>query len=111
MLAAGPASERRQFGGAELVSMHDMAAILGAILRGYALSVRGDHRVVHWARVFENGLGVASATGMAVYDVKYKRMTSLLLYFQGTSESWPKATGKYGLGAVIEWQWGRASPR
>src|SRR5262249_19135601 len=26
--------------------------------------------------------GVASATGMAVYDVKYKRMTSLLLYFR-----------------------------
>jgi len=55
--------------------------------------------------------GVASATGMAVYDVKYKRMTSLLLYFQGTSESWPKATGNHGLGAVIEWQWERASPR
>ena len=97
MLAAGPASERRRFGGAGLVSMHDMAAIL----RGYALPVRGDHRVVHWARVFENGLGVASATGMAVSDVKYKRMTSLLLYLQGTSESWPKATGKHGLGAVI----------
>jgi len=26
--------------------MHDMAALLGAILRGYAPSVRGDHRVV-----------------------------------------------------------------
>src|SRR5262249_28052845 len=55
--------------------------------------------------------GVASATGMAVYDVKYKRMTSLLLYFHGTSESGPKATGEPGLGAVIEWQWERASPR
>ena len=41
MLAPGPASKRRRFGGAGLVSMHDMAAILGAILRGHALSVRG----------------------------------------------------------------------
>ena len=55
--------------------------------------------------------GVASATGMAVYDVKDKRMTSLLLYLQGTSESWPKAKGKHDIGAVIEWQWERASPR
>ena len=39
------------------------------------------------------------------------RMTSLLLYLQGTSESWPIATGKHDLGAVIEWQWERASPR
>ena len=85
--------------------------ILHAILEDYALPWGGYHGVGHWARVFENGLGVASATDMAVYDFKYKRMTSLLLYFQGTSESWPKATGKYGLGAVIEWQWGRASPR
>src|SRR4051794_12368306 len=43
--------------------MHDMAAILGAILRGYALPVRGDHGVVHWARVLENGLRVAEANG------------------------------------------------
>ena len=54
MLAAGPASKRRRFGGAGLVSMDDMAAILGAILRGYALPVRGDHRVVradHYAQL------------------------------------------------------------
>ena len=43
--------------------MHDMAAILGAILRGYALPMRGDHGVVHWARVLENGLRVAEANG------------------------------------------------
>src|SRR5436190_7503821 len=52
---------RRAGGG--LISMHDLAAILGAILRGYALPVRGDHGVVHWARVFENGLRLAEATG------------------------------------------------
>jgi uncharacterized protein len=43
--------------------MHDMSAILGAILRGYALPVWGDHGVVHWARVFENGLRLAEVTG------------------------------------------------
>jgi uncharacterized protein len=43
--------------------MHDMAAILGSILPGYALPVRGDHGVVHWARVLENGLRVAEANG------------------------------------------------
>ena len=43
--------------------MHDMAAILGAILDGYALPVRGDHGVVHWARVLENGLRIAEANG------------------------------------------------
>ena len=43
--------------------MHDMAAILGAILRGYVLPVRGDHGVVHWARVLENGRRGAEANG------------------------------------------------
>src|SRR5262245_6188280 len=43
--------------------MHDLAAIMGAILRGYALPVRGDHGVIHWARVFENGLRVAETNG------------------------------------------------
>jgi uncharacterized protein len=43
--------------------MHDMAAILGEILRGYSLPVRGDHGVVHWARVLENGLRVAEENG------------------------------------------------
>lgn len=43
--------------------MHDAAAILGAILRGYQLSPRGDHGVVHWARVHENGARLAAATG------------------------------------------------
>ncbi len=43
--------------------MHDQAAILRAILAEYELPVRGDHGVVHWARVLENGLRVAEATG------------------------------------------------
>lgn len=43
--------------------MHDTAAMMRRILHGYALFVRGDHGVVHWARVLENGLRVADATG------------------------------------------------
>ena len=43
--------------------MHDQGAILRAVLAGYALPVRGPHGVVHWARVLENGLRVAAATG------------------------------------------------
>ena len=45
------------------MTMHDAPAILRAILAGYALPVRGDHGVVHWARVLENGLRVGEAVG------------------------------------------------
>ena len=43
--------------------MHDHTAIMKVILEGYTLPVRGDHGVVHWARVLENGLRVAEVTG------------------------------------------------
>ena len=43
--------------------LHDHALILQEILRDYALPWRGDHGVVHWARVLENGLRVAEANG------------------------------------------------
>jgi uncharacterized protein len=39
------------------------AAIIQEILESYALPVRGLHSVGHWARVLENGLRLASATG------------------------------------------------
>jgi uncharacterized protein len=39
------------------------AAIVAEILPGYALHPRGFHGVVHWARVLENGLKLAAATG------------------------------------------------
>lgn len=42
--------------------MNDQA-IIRAILDGYQLSPWGDHGVVHWARVLENGLRIARATG------------------------------------------------
>ena len=45
------------------MAIHDAPAILRAILAGYALPVRGDHGVVHWARVLENGLRVGEAVG------------------------------------------------
>lgn len=41
----------------------DATLILREILRSYPLPVRGDHGVVHWARVLENGLKLAEATG------------------------------------------------
>jgi len=43
--------------------VHDRPAILRAILNGYALPFRGEHGVVHWARVLENGMRLAEATG------------------------------------------------
>jgi uncharacterized protein len=43
--------------------MHDYPAILKTILEGYTLPVHGDHGVTHWARVLENGVRVAQATG------------------------------------------------
>jgi len=42
---------------------HDPAALLRVILSEYPLRVRGDHGVVHWARVLENGLAVAEESG------------------------------------------------
>jgi len=41
---------------------HDLAAIMGEILRAYALPLGGYHGVVHWARVLENGLRIAELT-------------------------------------------------
>ena len=43
--------------------MHDHALILREILRGYALPLHGDHGLVHWARVLENGVRVAASNG------------------------------------------------
>jgi uncharacterized protein len=43
--------------------MHDLPAILRSILAGYALPVRGDHGLIHWARVYETGARLADATG------------------------------------------------
>jgi len=54
--------------------MHDYPAIMRAILDGYALPVRGDHGVVHWARVLENGLRVGGSNGA---DLEVVRLFAL----------------------------------
>jgi uncharacterized protein len=56
------------------MTMHDAPAILRAILAGYALPVRGDHGVVHWARVLENGLRLGEAVGA---DLEVVRLFAL----------------------------------
>jgi len=43
--------------------MHDFVAITTAILDDYALPWRGTHGVLHWARVWTNGLKVAEVSG------------------------------------------------
>jgi uncharacterized protein len=53
----------QRFGRRGLSAVHDLAAILGAILDGYKLPVDGFHGVVHWARVLENGLRISEANG------------------------------------------------
>lgn len=44
--------------------------VLKAILEDYALPINGDHGVVHWARVLENGLRLAEETGANVEVVQ-----------------------------------------
>ena len=41
----------------------DTSAIIRTVLSEYSLPARGHHGVVHWARVLENGLRMADATG------------------------------------------------
>lgn len=41
----------------------DTLVIIRQILKEYALPVRGDHGVGHWARVLENGLRLVETTG------------------------------------------------
>jgi uncharacterized protein len=43
--------------------MHDLAAIMRAILDGYPLPLHGPHGVAHWGRVLENGLRIAGTNG------------------------------------------------
>jgi uncharacterized protein len=41
----------------------NLRLIVHAILEEYALPRENDHGVAHWARVLENGLRLAGATG------------------------------------------------
>jgi uncharacterized protein len=42
------------------------AAVIHEILKSYTLPIRGYHGVVHWARVLENGIRLATATGASI---------------------------------------------
>lgn len=55
--------------------MVDVRPILEAVLAEYALPLTGDHGVAHWARVLENGLYLAGATGA---DVEVVRLFAVL---------------------------------
>jgi uncharacterized protein len=44
----------------------NLKPVMQAILEDYALPIGGDHGVAHWARVLENGLKLAEATGANV---------------------------------------------
>lgn len=50
--------------------MHNYPAIVQAIFTDYALPVLGDHGVIHWARVQENGLKIAELNGADTEVVK-----------------------------------------
>ena len=50
----------------EMLPKVNTAAIIHEILDDYALPVRGDHGVVHWARVLENGQRLAARTGARI---------------------------------------------
>ncbi len=48
------------------VAIMNLKLIIHEILEDYALPIHGDHGVSHWARVLENGLKLAEATGANV---------------------------------------------
>jgi len=73
--------------------MHDLAAIASEILRGYTLPVWGDHGVAHWARVAENGLRVAEATGA---DKEVVTLFALFHDSRRVNEDWDEDHGLRG---------------
>lgn len=48
----------------------DFKPLIKAILSDYQLPLSGDHGVVHWARVHENGLRVAEQSGANILVVR-----------------------------------------
>jgi len=49
--------------GSEISRVHDFMGITTSILDGYALPIDGYHGIVHWARVYENGMRIARENG------------------------------------------------
>jgi len=75
------------------VSAHDFAAILRAVLDGYALPVRGHHGAGHWARVFDNGERLAAATGA---DAEVVALFALFHDARRWNEAWDPGHGHRG---------------
>jgi uncharacterized protein len=73
--------------------VNDSKAILQAILSRYRLSVRGDHGVVHWARVLENGLRITEVTGA---DVEVVTLFALFHDARRVNEDVDKGHGRRG---------------
>ena len=73
--------------------MHDLAAIVGVILKGYELPVRGFHGVVHWARVLENGLRIAEVNGA---DQEVVTLFALFHDSRRVNEDWDEDHGLRG---------------
>jgi uncharacterized protein len=74
-------------------AVHDLAAIMTVILRGYVLPVRGPHGVVHWARVLENGLRIAEANGA---DREVVTLFALFHDARRVNEDWDEGHGLRG---------------
>ena len=73
--------------------MHDLAAIVNVILGGYVLPARGLHGVVHWARVLENGLRIAEASGA---DREVVTLFALFHDARRVNEDWDDGHGLRG---------------
>lgn len=73
--------------------MHNLPAIMKAILDGYSLPIYGDHGVVHWARVFENGQRIAETNGA---DPEVVALFSLFHDSRRVNEYWDEDHGLRG---------------
>lgn len=73
--------------------MHDLPAIMEAILRDYVLPIRGDHGVVHWARVYENGMRLTDECGA---DREVVTLFALFHDSRRVNEDWDEDHGLRG---------------
>ncbi len=73
--------------------MHDVTAIMSTILGGYGLPIWGAHGVAHWARVCDNGLRLAEATGA---DCEVVMLFALFHDARRVNEHWDEGHGGRG---------------
>ena len=73
--------------------MHDYSTILQRILSEYALPLDGYHGIIHWARVYENGLKVAEVSGA---DTEVVKLFALFHDSRRINESWDEGHGSRG---------------